>query len=254
MTAHRIRTLLAAGGAAVVALGVTGCGTTDVEGAPVERKSFAFQGDALTVDADDSDLELVPGDVSEIRVTRQIDGWVFLGDGPKATWRMEGAKLVLRVECDAVASNCGGRHTVTVPRGVTVTVRNENGDVTATGFTTPLTVTGDNGDIRVRDQRGPVELRSDNGDLHLESGTPRTLAASSSNGDVRLAPGAAPQRVDASAENGDVDLRLPGGARYAVTSSSDNGDVSVDVPTDRASAHKVSARSENGDVVVHTAN
>ncbi|WP_406860688.1 DUF4097 family beta strand repeat-containing protein [Streptomyces sp. HUAS MG47] len=254
MTAHRIRTLLAAGGAVCVALGVTGCGSTDVEGAPVERKNFAFQGDALTIDSDNSDLELVPGDVPDVRVTRQVDGWVFLGDGPEASWRMEGSKLVLRVKCNAVASNCGARHTVTVPRGVAVTVRDENGDVTASGFTTPLTVTSDNGDVRVRDQGGPLELRSDNGDLQLVSGTPKTLAASSENGDVALTVRTAPQKVDAHAENGDVDVRLPGGARYAVTSGSDNGDVSVDVPTDGGSAHKVSARSENGDVAVRTVN
>ncbi|MFG2328390.1 DUF4097 domain-containing protein [Streptomyces sp. NPDC048604] len=254
MTAHRIRTLLAAGGAVFVALGVTGCGSADFEEAPVERKNFAFKGDMLTIDSDNSDLKLVPGDVSEVRVSRQVGGWVFLGEGPEASWRMEGSKLVLRVKCNAVASNCGARHTVTVPRGVAVTVRDENGDVTASGFTAPLTVTSDNGDVRVRDQRGPLELRSDNGDLHLESGTPGTLTAASENGDVTLAVRTAPQKVDAHADNGDVDIRLPGGAQYAVTTSSDNGDVSVDVPTDGASAHKVSARSENGDVAVHTAN
>lgn len=254
MAVHRIRTLLAAGGVVVGALGVTGCGGGDVGGAPVERKSFAFSGDVLTVDSDHSDLEIVPGDVKDVRVTRQVDGWVFLGEGPKPSWRMEGAKLVLRLECDAVASNCGARHTVTVPRGVAVTVRESDGDVTADGFTTPLTVRSENGDVRIRNQGGPLDLGSDNGDVHLESGTLKTLVARTENGDLAVALRAVPEKVDVSSDNGDVDLRLPGGSSYDVAGSSDNGDLSIDVPTDKASGHQVSARSENGDVVVRAAN
>lgn len=239
----------------VAALGVTGCGAADVGGAPVERKSFAFSGDTLTIDSDNSDLEIVPGDVKDIRVTRQVDGWVFLGDGPNPSWRMEGSKLVLRLECDAVASNCGARHTVTVPRNVVVTVEDENGDVTADGFATPLTVRTENGDVRVRNHgAGPLDLGTDNGDLHLESGSPKTVAAQSENGDVTLAVRAVPQKVDVTSDNGDIDVRLPGGSSYAVTASADNGDVSVKVPDDKSSANQVSARSENGDVVVRTAN
>ncbi|MEU8524711.1 MULTISPECIES: DUF4097 family beta strand repeat-containing protein [Streptomyces] len=254
MAAHRIRTFLATGGVVIGALGVTGCGSADVGGAPVERKNFAFSGDALTVDSDNSDLEIVPGDVTDIRVTRQVDGWVFLGEGPNPTWRMEGSKLVLRVECDAVASNCGARHTVTVPRGVAVTVEDQNGDMTLDGFATPLTVRSENGDVRIRNQGGPLDLGSENGDVHLESGTLKTLVARTENGDVAITLRAVPEKVEVSSDNGDVDLRLPRGSSYDVAGSSNNGDLSIDVPNDKASTHQVSARSENGDVAVRAAN
>lgn len=251
---RRIRALLAAGGA-VVALAVSGCGGgADVDGAPVETKRFPFSGEALTIDADNSELEIVPADIADVRVSRQVDGWVFLGEGPSPSWRLAEGRLTLRVECDALASDCDSVHRIQVPRGVAVTVEDDNGNVTADGFDTALTVRTDNGDVLVRNASGALDLASGNGEVVVEGGsTSAQVVARTDNGAVRLALSAVPRRVEAVSDNGEIDIALPPGT-YDVDGRSDNGDVRIDVPTRKGSAHVVSARSDNGEVVVRSAN
>ena len=251
---RRIRMLLASGGAVVVALGVTGCGSADVEGAPVESKSFALSGTTLTIDSDNSDLEIVPADVLDVGVSRQVDGWVFMGDGPDATWRMADGRLTLRLNCDALASSCGAVHRIQVPRGVSVNVEDDNGRVTAAGFATPLKIRSDNGDVVVRRATGALDLGSGNGNVVVEDASASTdVAARTDNGDVRLALGAVPRRVEAVTDNGSIDIALPR-ATYDVDGRSDNGDVRIDVPTAKGGGHAVTARSDNGEVTVRAVN
>ncbi|QGZ48746.1 MULTISPECIES: DUF4097 family beta strand repeat-containing protein [Streptomyces] len=253
-TRRRIRTLLAFGGVAVVALGVGGCGGADVEGAPVEKKAFAFSGGVLTIDADNSELEIVPADIKDVRIARQVDGWVFMGDGPDAVWKLEDGRLTLRVECDAVASDCDSVHRIQVPRGVAVTVEDDNGKVTADGFDTALKIRSDNGDVVVRNASGALDLTSGNGEVVVEGGTTSgQVVARSDNGAVRLSLSAVPRRVEAVSDNGEIDIALPK-ASYDVDGRSDNGEVRIDVPTRKGSAHVVTARSDNGEVVVRNAN
>jgi hypothetical protein len=64
---------------------------------------------------------------------------------------------------------------------------------------------------------------------------------------------AAPRTIDATSDNGDVIFGLPPRGPYAVNASTDNGETTVRVP--RASggetaAAVVTARSENGDVII----
>ncbi|WP_336318529.1 DUF4097 family beta strand repeat-containing protein [Streptomyces lavendofoliae] len=250
-----MRAVVVVGGAVLGVIGLAGCGGAEVDGAPVERKTFGFRGETLVVDADDSELVLVPADVKDVEVTRQVDGWVMLGDGPAPVWKLENGRLTLRVECDAVVSNCAARHEVRVPRGVAVTVEDDNGDVTAEGFRTALKVTSDNGTVTVRDAGGPLDLRSGNGDVRVEGATSKSVVARSGNGEIRLALGAIPDRVDAVNDNGDIAVELPrGSTRYAVRAGSDNGEVEVGVPTDARSGHVVTAQSDNGQVMVRGAN
>ncbi|MGW2301706.1 DUF4097 family beta strand repeat-containing protein [Streptomyces sp. NPDC001809] len=248
------RVLVASGGVLLAVLAVAGCGSADVGGAPVERKAFALGGGALTVDSDDSELVITPADIDDVRVERQVDGWVFMGSGPDPEWKLVDGRLTLRVHCDGVSSDCDAVHRIQVPRDVAVTVENDNGRVTAEGFTTPMKVRSDNGDVRVREAGGDLDLGTDNGDVTVEAGTTAPeVVARSDNGDVRIALGTAPRRVDLFTDNGDVHLSVPT-AEYAVTGSSDNGDVRIDVPRRDTSERSLAVRSDNGDISVRTAN
>nr|WP_308354858.1 DUF4097 family beta strand repeat-containing protein [Streptomyces sp. Je 1-79] len=225
-----------------------------MEGAPVEKKSFAFSGDSLVVDADNSELEIVPADIEDVRVSRQVDGWVFMGEGPDAVWGLKDGRLTLRVECDAVASHCDSVHRVQVPRGVAVTVEDDNGKVTADGFDTDLKIRSDNGAVVVRDSSGALDLASNNGEVVVEGDTTSgRVVARSDNGAVRISLSAVPGRVEAASDNGEIDIAVPD-ATYDVDGRSDNGSVRIDVPTRKGSAHVVTAHSDNGEVVVRSAN
>ncbi|MFJ1645496.1 DUF4097 family beta strand repeat-containing protein [Streptomyces sp. NPDC088258] len=255
---NRTRALVAASGAVIVAMTMSGCGS-DPSGAPVERKSFDFSGRSLTIVGGNAEIDLVPAEVKSVEVARQMDGWVFAGTGPKGVWKMDGDTLTLKVKCSGIVSDCSSRHEVKVPRGVAVTVRGDNGKVTATGFDTALKVTSDNGAVNIRDSSGPLDLKSDNGAITARGISARTVTVRSGNGAVRLGLTAVPDRVDTSNDNGRIAIELPrtgadgSAVSYAVTTSSDNGSIDVGVPNDRNSAHAVKARTDNGKITVRSA-
>src|ERR1044072_8377231 len=58
-----------------------------------EHRSFALQGRTLTVDSDDSALELVRAEVDEVEVTRWFSGSVVVGGDPRVTWEMKDDRL-----------------------------------------------------------------------------------------------------------------------------------------------------------------
>lgn len=249
------RALAVGTGAALFALALTGCGSSDLDDAPVERKAFALEGETLTVDAENSTVTLVTGEVEQVEVERQVDGWVVLGNGPDPVWTMKNDTLTLRVKCDAVINNCSARHEVKVPRGVTVNADADNGKVTAVGFDTPLRLSAGNGGIVVRDSGGPLDLRSDNGSVLAERIGSESVVARADNGEIRLGFRSVPDLVDTVSDNGSVVIDLPrGGQRYAVDAKADNGSVTIGVPRSDSSAHVVKARSDNGEVRVRSAN
>ncbi|MEU2797344.1 DUF4097 family beta strand repeat-containing protein [Streptomyces sp. NPDC007027] len=249
------RALALGGGVALLGLALTGCGSTDVDGAPVERKSFALEGRTLTVDAENGLVDLVPADVEQVEVERQVDGWVVFGSGPDTVWKMEDDTLTLRVKCQGLANNCDSRHRVKVPRGVAVTAASDNGTVSATGFTSALDLSSDNGEINVRDTSGALKLKSDNGEVRADRISGSSVVARAHNGEIRLGFASVPDLVDTVSDNGSITIDLPsGGQKYKVDASADNGDVSVAVPRGDDSAHVVKAHSDNGEVTVRSAN
>ncbi|MFE2376205.1 DUF4097 family beta strand repeat-containing protein [Streptomyces sp. NPDC059398] len=251
--ALRTRTLVAAGGAVLVSIALTGCGS-DASDAPAEHKDFALSGKTLTVRTDDSAIELVPADVKSVQVTRHVGGWVFMGSGPHASWSMRDDTLTLKVKCSAVISNCESRHRIEVPRGVSVVLSDSNGSVTATGFDTALKLRSSNGKVTVRDSSGALDLNSSNGSINATGISSGQVAADSSNGGIRLALASVPDRVEGVSNNGSVEITLPrkAGLAYKVRTQARNGSTQVGVPTDDASHHSVTARSDNGRITVRS--
>ncbi|MEV6261914.1 DUF4097 family beta strand repeat-containing protein [Streptomyces sp. NPDC051784] len=252
---RRTTALVATAGTVLLVGALSGCGSADAEGAPAEHKAFAFGGKALTIDARNSALDLVPADVERVEVTRRVDGWVVLGSGPDPVWRLDGDTLRLEVKCRAMISNCEARHEVKVPRGIALTVEGDNGSVSAAGFTTPLKIDADNGGVRVRDVSGALDLHADNGTIDADRISGTSVIARADNGTIALGFSVVPDLVDTVSDNGSVRVDLPAGrSTYAVSAQADNGDVSVDVPRSESSGHVVKARSDNGEVTVRRAN
>ncbi|MBC2874049.1 MULTISPECIES: DUF4097 family beta strand repeat-containing protein [Streptomyces] len=225
----------------------------DLSDVEPEQQSFAIAGRTLTVDTDNSAVELVPGDRKDVKVTRWFDGW-SVGGSVKTTWAMEkGDVLKLRQHCDGISVQCKGKHRIEVPRGMRVVVKDENGGVTSRGIKGDLRLASENGDIVVHDADGRLELVSESGDIRAEDGiASRSVSARSENGNITVRPDRVPDRVTGESENGDVTVRVPDGS-YRVDARSGSGRTRVGVPRDAASRHVVGARSENGDVTVRTA-
>ncbi|MEU8648855.1 DUF4097 family beta strand repeat-containing protein [Streptomyces sp. NPDC048737] len=250
----QVRTVLAAG--AVVALAATGtaCSSAGDDARP-EHRTFALAGATLTVDSDDSALEIVASDEyreGTVRVTRWFDGSVVVGDEPEVTWSMEDDRLVLRMHCSGVVADCSAKHRVEVPRGVAVKVEDDDGSVRARGFRDALSIRTTDGSVRVTDSSGPLELRSGDGSVRARVSS-RRVSAHTRDGSVRLGLEAVPDRVEAVTGDGSVSIELPRAA-YKVTTHTGDGSVDVSVPRDDSSEHVVSARTGDGKVTVRNAN
>ncbi|MFV0136245.1 DUF4097 family beta strand repeat-containing protein [Streptomyces sp. HMX87] len=250
------RALAVTGAVAVLVAGLSACSSASEDKDP-EHRSFALQGRTLTVDSDDSALEIVAvavdGDeAGRIAVTRWWQGSVAFGDEPEVTWRMDGDRLVLRVNCSGVVADCAAKHRIEVPRGIAVEVESDDGSVRARGLRSALAVRTKDGSVRVTDSTGPLELRSDDGSVRAEVSS-RTVRAHTEDGSVRLRLGAVPDLVEARSEDGSVDVSVPR-ATYRVTAETEDGSVDVSVPRDDASSRVVDARSGDGGVRVRTVN
>ncbi|MEU7061653.1 DUF4097 family beta strand repeat-containing protein [Streptomyces sp. NPDC046197] len=250
-----VRAAAVAGVVAVLAASATACGASPGDDKNPDHRSFALHGHTLTVDSDDSALEIVATDshkAGSIEVTRWFQGSVVLGGTPRVSWSMKDDRLVLRMKCSGFVADCAARHRIEVPRGVTVRVEDGDGNVQARGFTDALGISTSDGSVHVTDSTGPLRLHSDDGSVHAEVSA-RRVRASSADGSVRLELGAVPDLVESSSEDGPVTVALPH-ATYRVTAKSDDGSAHVSVPRDDTSRHVVSARSADGNVTVRTAN
>ncbi|WP_377270146.1 DUF4097 family beta strand repeat-containing protein [Peterkaempfera sp. SMS 1(5)a] len=156
------------------------------------------------------------------------------------------------MNCGWGIGSCSVHDLVQVPRGVTVTVHGDNGDVDASGFTTPLSVTTTNGDISASGNRGPLSLVSTNGDVSATGIGAVQTTAGATNGDIDLSFAQAPTGVRATSTQGDVSLHIPDGSPgYHLKLESSVGDIEHDgTPDTPGSSRVISASTTTGDVTL----
>ena len=249
------RTALAAGAVMVLVGTATACGASAGDDKDPDHRSFALTGHTLTVDSDDSALEIVAADGNpegKVEVTRWFQGSVALGKDPKVSWRMADGLLTLRVKCSGVVADCSAKHRIEVPRGVTVKVKDGDGSVRARGFKDALSIRTGDGSVHVSDSSGPLTLHTGDGSVHAEVSS-RQVRAQTSDGSMHLELGAVPDLVDSRSGDGSVTITLPR-STYRVTTETGDGSVDVSVPRSDSSSHVVSARSGDGKVTLRTAN
>ncbi|MFG2312876.1 DUF4097 family beta strand repeat-containing protein [Streptomyces sp. NPDC048566] len=234
-----------------------GCGASAADDRHPDHRSFALHGRTLTVDSDDSALEIVTSETADpgrVAVTRWFQGHVTVGGDPRVTWAMEDEdRLVLRMKCSGVIADCSARHRIVVPRGVAVIVRERDGSVSARGFTERLSVRTADGSVRVGDSSGPLDLRTADGSIQVLGTAAPRVRARTEDGSVHLELAAVPDLVDARTDDGSVSIVLPR-ARYRVAAGTGDGSVRVDVERDASSPHRVSAHTADGGITVRTAN
>jgi hypothetical protein len=254
-TTRFARSVLVAGAVVALAAGATACGASAADDDHPDHRTFGISGGTLTIDSDDSALEIVASQDAEagkVDVTRWFEGSVVVGGKPKVTWSMKDDRLTLRMHCSGLVADCAAKHRVVVPRGVAVKIDSDDGSVRAQGFRDALSVRTKDGSVRVTDSSGPLELRSDDGSVRAEVAS-RTVNAHTKDGSVHLTLSAVPDRVESVSDDGSVTIALPA-ATYRVTTKTDDGGVHVSVPRDESSAHVVDARSADGEVTVKNAN
>ncbi|MFJ1971032.1 DUF4097 family beta strand repeat-containing protein [Streptomyces sp. NPDC087903] len=250
-----VRVAAVAGAVGVLLAGATACGASAGDDKHPDHRAFALHGRTLTVDSDDSALEIVAADSNKagtVAVTRWWQGSVALGKQPRVTWSMKDDRLVLRLKCSGVVADCSARHRIEVPAGVAVKVEDGDGSVRARGFEEALSIRTGDGSVQVTDSTGPLELRTGDGSVRADVSS-RRVSTVTGDGSVHLELGAVPDLVESHSGDGSVTIAVPR-ATYRVSTETGDGGVDVSVPRDDSSSHVVSARTGDGKVTVRTAN
>lgn len=248
----RHRAWLIVGGTLAVVL--VGLGAVQAAGIAASTTSTTTRTYATTglrtvsVDVESGTVRVVgvPGrDDVEVRV-RVRDGLVSV----EHDVARRGDRLDVVASCPWLAGpRCSADHVIRVPEGIAVRIVTENGDVEARNLGSGLTVTSDNGDIDLAEIAGDITVATDNGDVAARRLGTGTSTTTSNNGDLTLGWTAAPRRVVAETDNGDVAITVPrGDEHYAVDATTDNGSARTAVRTDPDSDRRIRATSDNGDI------
>ena len=212
-----------------------------------DSRDFTLSAGNLVIDTDEGGVTLEAGEPGVVRVERRVTDGI---NGPSPTWSLEGDRLKLRLHCpNGFAVACGGSYVVKVPIGVPLTVRTDDGGVTASGLRQDIDASTDNGGIDISDCTGNLTLSTDNGGVDVARTTADRITAKTDNGHIRVRLDNAPHEVRATTDNGGILVRVPRDDNaYAVQADTDNGGKSVQVPSDPRSPRVIVARTDNGGI------
>ncbi|MEU8223988.1 DUF4097 family beta strand repeat-containing protein [Kribbella sp. NPDC048915] len=221
------------------------------EGTKTSHHRYPVQGTSLHVQNSSATIEVRPGDGNEVRVDRESERNLF-GSDPKENYDAGENRLELDSGgCGFLSFNCETKYILTVPRDLQLTVESTSGDLTVTGIEGGANLKTNSGDIVAHDLGGSVELESSSGDQEADGLTATSVTTHSSSGDTSLDFSAAPQKVDAEASSGDVDIRIPSGTEsYKVDTDTSSGDESANVKIDPSATRTISAKTSSGDVSI----
>ncbi|MFF4404879.1 hypothetical protein ACFY2W_04195 [Streptomyces sp. NPDC001262] len=212
-TTFRTRTALCALAAVVGGTLLTGCSKPTEDTA-----SYTVDGQiaSLKVKSAGGAIELVGGSSGGIKVTEKLR---YSDDKPKTRHVSEGGVLTLTAPDDCGGSGIGGStcevsYRVEVPKGLAANLQSDGGNVTVDGGAA-----------------GQLTVRSDGGSISVGGFT------------------SAPEAVTVNSSGGNVTLRMPDGS-YAVDAVTNGGSQKVGVKTDPGSGHRITARTDGGQVSV----
>ncbi|MEU9122350.1 DUF4097 family beta strand repeat-containing protein [Streptomyces sp. NPDC048506] len=212
---------------------ITGCSLSGYGPTKSAQRTYSVDGTitALTATTHGGNIDVVPVDAGgKVRVTEK---YRYNDSKPTPAHEVEDGRLTLKAEDCGMGRRCEVDYRVLLPRNASVSLHTSGGNIT------------------VRGTAGRIDAETSGGDITVADSTARTTKARTSGGDVDLALSAAPDEVSGRTSGGDVTIRLPKGS-YAVDASTSGGTSKVSVPTDKRSAHKVTARTSGGDVRVTT--
>ncbi|WBB64238.1 DUF4097 family beta strand repeat-containing protein [Streptomyces sp. WMMC500] len=255
--------------ALALAAAATAC-TQAVGDGKAEHRTFSIGDDAttLTIDADDTAVELVPVDREggEVDVTRWFEAEKWNGD-VGTEWSADGDTLHFRTTCSGVVVSCDSRYRVEIPRHLAVEIDGSDGRIEANGFDTRLDITSGDGAVAVADAGGPLNIEARDGSVSIEGAAgpvdldardgsvratdltaPRVTAALG-DGSLHLGFAATPDEVTADSRDGSVTVEVPKGP-YRVSTDVRDGSTDVTVPRDPASPHRIKATTADGSVTI----
>ncbi|MET0458041.1 MAG: DUF4097 family beta strand repeat-containing protein [Ilumatobacteraceae bacterium] len=218
----------------------------------VETSSYPAAGlTSIDVHSAAGSVRIVGSERSTIDVRAEIS------DGLRSTGERQevvGDQLRLRSSCPSVGSDwCSVDYEISVPSGLAISIKANNGLVTVTDTTGGVDIDNDEGSVELTDLSGDIVASTDDGSVRASGLTSATATVDSDNGSVTLEFAAAPTGVTATTDNGSVEVVVPDdGEAYRLDISTDNGGRTAEIPTDPASPRSITLRTDNGSVTART--
>ena len=217
-----------------------------------EEHTYAFAGQALSVNAAIGDVHIVPGKAGQITVARRL---TYGLRRPAVEERIDGDTFrVSDGPCTAdVAFTCEVRWLLQVPRDVDVDVTTRTGSINVSGMSNTVKMVSDSGDVRVLAPSGKlVTLRSRTGEVMAQNVSSEQVVATTIKGSVSLTFRTPPSLVVGRSDTGKVGVVLPDGDEgYRIEAkSSQDGSRTVTAKDDPDSRRRINVRSNKGDVSV----
>ena len=190
---------------------------------------------SVTVNSGNVTLRQVPGPGAEMTGTVQY-GLIR----PGITASTSAGQFTVSVHCDGVASNCGMAGTLDVPARAGVMLSTNGGDISASGFTSPMTLSTGGGNVNASNLAGTLRLDTGGGDV----------TGSGLSGDVQISTGGG--NVNAGNLAGTIRLSTGGGD---VGGNGLSGPVQIltdggNVDENGVASQQVNVQSGGGDVTL----
>jgi hypothetical protein len=204
----------------------------------------------LSVDNDSGSVRIVGTDADEINVVAEVS------DGLRDTGfshEVVDSTLELHGSCPVIGSMwCRVTYRIEVPRGIDVDVNVDNDRVDVRNIDGDVVIDSDNGRVDLTDVSGTIGVHGNNGRIVGRGLSGSVVDVSTDNGGIELEFAAAPDRVQASGDNGSIEIAVPEiEAGYDVIAGTDNGRVDLDdVNDDPESPHVIAVETDNGSIAV----
>lgn len=208
---------------------------------------FPVSGTSLRVESNNNDVEIRPGDVSKITVTRNAQRNVFSRD-PEEKYE-DGVLELKDTGCGFLSiGGCDTNYVIQIPKDLAVKVETSSGEILAIGLEKGAELKTSSGRIELHTVSGDIKAESSSGDIEGQTLGEGQYQTKSSSGDLQLEFGAAPVSVDAETSSGEVKIEVPGADTYAVEVETDSGENDNKLKQDPAATRKIRAKSSSGDV------
>jgi hypothetical protein len=213
--------------------------------------AFAETVDHVKIELTHGSVTLRAGELNHVSGERVLTRGL---QNPSVSERVEGRTLIIESRCFPLGNTwCDVSYVLDIPRAADVEVSTVVGSIRTSNIDGSADLRSATGSITVEDVSGALRLGSGAGSINGTGVRSTQVRASTGAGSVELAFVAPPQRVEAEAGAGSVDIELPrDGTAYRIDDTSNpDGDARLAVTTDPTSEHVLVLESGAGSVSVH---
>ncbi|MFG2716685.1 DUF4097 family beta strand repeat-containing protein [Streptomyces sp. NPDC048416] len=206
----------------------------------------------VEVESGSAQITVTPGPAGRVTVDGEL-GWLLKRPRIDRTW--EGDTLKVHTECDGFVDQyvhtCQVGLHLTVPAGVSLTVRSASGEIDVRDLTGPVDLRSGSGGMKLRGLKGTVAATVGSGEIEAAQLASPEADLEAGSGTVRAEFSTPPRRVSATAGSGAVSLTVPDATRYQVLGHSDSGGRDIqNALVDKASDRILDVTSGSGSVAV----